>query len=72
MKASELRVFRRLQGFPACESSHRLKFTSKQRLECLGLSDPDPKLGLHQSIDLLGRFVKARPDQQAITHQERE
>src|ERR1700730_19348304 len=28
MKASELRVFRRLQGCPACESSHRLKFTS--------------------------------------------
>src|SRR6266849_4784563 len=28
MKASELRVFRRLQGFPARESSHRLKFTS--------------------------------------------
>jgi hypothetical protein len=38
----------------------------------LGLSDPGPKLGLHQSIDLLGRSVKARPDQRAITHQERE
>ena len=36
------------------------------------LSDPGPKLGLHQSIDLLGRSVKARPDQGAITHQERE
>jgi len=29
-------------------------------------------LGLHQSIDLLGRSVKARPDQGASTHQERE
>ena len=38
----------------------------------LGLSDPGPKLGLHRSIDLLGRSVKARPDQRAITHQERE
>ena len=36
------------------------------------LSDPGPKLGLHRSIDLLGRSVKARPDQGAITHQERE
>jgi hypothetical protein len=44
----------------------------KQRLGCLGLSDPDAKLGLYQSIDLLGWSVKARPDQQAITHQERE
>jgi len=38
----------------------------------LGLSDPGPKLGLHQSIDLLGRSVKARPDQRANTLQERE
>jgi hypothetical protein len=28
MKASGLTVFRRLQGFPARESSHRLKFPS--------------------------------------------
>jgi hypothetical protein len=36
------------------------------------LSEPRPQFGLHRSIDLLGRSVKARPDQGAITHQERE
>jgi len=35
------------------------------------LSEPDPQFGLHRSIDLLGWSVKARPDQGAITHQER-
>jgi hypothetical protein len=38
----------------------------------LGPSDPGPKLGLHQSIDLLRWSVKARPDQRVITLQERE